>query len=170
MGRQGLVLEVIGQPVVLRSKARLDVELPLVFEDRFSQFGYIVAGQFQTIKGIDHVDQGLKRLRLVQGRKGDEEAHACGVNGRCGNLEISREFNLPLGFQWIQTSPHVHNVGRHRIPSRVIGAHGAGGISHTDAHDPPWIVGGHGLSLHHRNPFHAKDLTGYRSSAAQDTS
>jgi hypothetical protein len=64
--RQEFFLEKFGQPVVLFGEARLGVEFPLRFEDLFPQGRDIVAGEIQAEKGIQQVEQGLERIRLME--------------------------------------------------------------------------------------------------------
>ena len=86
MRRQCLIREEFGQPVVFAGKTGSFVEIPFHLEDVFAEFRNIIRRHFRTNKGTDQIDQGLKSFWLVQNRKGDEQAHARGVNGGCCDL------------------------------------------------------------------------------------
>ena len=52
----------------------------------------------------------------------------------------------------------------------MVGSHGGGGVSHTDALNRAGIIGGHGLALDDGHPLHAEDLSGDCSAVAQNSS
>ena len=84
----------------------------------------VVAGHGEPVEGAEHVEQRLEGLGLVQDGKGDEEAHAGGVDGRGRDLQVARELDLPLGLERVHVAADLQDVGGDRVAGGVVGAHG----------------------------------------------
>lgn len=76
MGRHRLGFEESRQPVLLCSESRPFVEVSFHLEYGFAEFSHAVGVEVQTIEGIEQVEKGLERVRLIEHCEGDEKAHA----------------------------------------------------------------------------------------------
>jgi len=65
MGRQGLCLEVLRQPVILTGEACAGIEITLCYENRLTQGSYIIRSGILAGKPADNIHKGLEGLRLV---------------------------------------------------------------------------------------------------------
>ena len=139
----------------------------LGLEDGHAQLGHVVRGQLGTEAGVDHVDQGRQAGGVVQGREGDEQTHAGGVDGRGGDLQVARQLHLAFLAERIDLAAHAEDVGGDGVAHGVVRALGGGGVGDADTLDGARVVGRDGLVLDHR---HAGDAVGaaHRAGAVAD--
>ncbi len=85
------------------------------------------------MKPLTMIHQGMKGVRLIENGKGDEQAHAGGVDGRGGDLQVPGQFHLALGLEGVHAAADAQEVGGHGVAGGVVGPHGGGGVGHADA-------------------------------------
>ncbi len=119
------------------------------------------------MEGAKHVEQRLESFRLVQDGKGDEQTHAGGIDGGCGNLQIARQLDLPFGLERIDIAADFEDVGGDGVTGGVVGALGGGGVGDADPLDSAGIVGRQSLVLDYRYPLDAEHLAGDGRAAAE---
>jgi len=163
-----LGFEVVRQAVVLTGKSCPLIELSFHAQDLLPKLYHALTREIEPVAGIQEIQEGLEGFGLVQDGKGDEQAHPCRIDRCRCDLEIPGEIYLAFGFQGIDKSAHLEDVGGHRIPCRMIRPHSGCGIGDPYALHCPRIIGRHGLTLHDRDPFHAQDLPRHRCTAAYD--
>ena len=168
MGRQGLVTEEFRQSVVRFGETGSLVEGPFRLQDVFAETHNIVTGQVDAEPGVDQIDQGRQAGRIIEGGKGDKEAHARRIDGCGGNLQIPGEFDLPHLRQRIDGAADLQDIGGDGIAHGMIGTLGGGRVGDPHAFDGTWIVGRDRLVLDHRHPGHAKGPADGRRTAADN--
>ena len=74
--RQRLLLEIFRQSVILFAESRSEIKVSLAFENGFSLRHKIITCETLAGESVYQIDQGLESIRLIQNRKGDEQAHS----------------------------------------------------------------------------------------------
>ena len=99
------------------------------------------------MEGSEHIEQRLEGLRLVHDGKGDEEAHAGGVDGGGGDLEVPRQFDLPFRLERIDVTADLEDVRGDGVTGSVVSPLGRRGVGDADPLDAARIIGRQGLVL-----------------------